>query len=434
MNRTRRLVFLALFAAGLISHGSNSLYSEDEGGPVYLMKITGAIGPVSAGFYVETLRQAEDNFAECLIVELDTPGGLDTSMRDAIKEMMASEVPTVMFVHPSGSRAASAGAFLVLAAHVAAMAPGTNVGAAHPVQLGGGEVDSTMSAKIENDAAAYIKSIAEKKGRNAKWAEDAVRKSISSTAEEALDEGVIDLVSDNLAALMDDLEGMTVETALGAKTLHVKGAKIERVHMGTKKRILSVIADPNIAYILMILGFFGLFFELSNPGAIFPAVVGSICIIVAFFALHTLSANYAGVALIILAMIMFLLEIKVPSHGALTIGAVISMILGSIFLFDYPTTLLRISWSVLIPSVIAITAFFVFAVGKGIRAQSRKPTTGVPGLLDKIGEARTDVDTSGGTVYVAGEHWTAVSDVLISKGQKVRVTDVDRQGVKVIPL
>ncbi|KPJ49491.1 MAG: hypothetical protein AMJ38_03280 [Dehalococcoidia bacterium DG_22] len=388
----KRMIFgvFVLLAPALIALGTGEPCYAEPDGPVYLCKITGAIGPVASGFYTETLRKAEEDMAECLIVELDTPGGLDVSMRDAIKEMMASEVPTVIFVHPSGSRAASAGAFLVLAAHVAAMAPGTNVGAAHPVQLGGGEIDSTMAVKLENDAAAYIKSIAEKRGRNVQWAEDAVRKSISSTAEEALEAGVIDLVSDNLADLLDDLEGMTVETAAGTRTLHVKGAEIERVQMGAKKRILSAIADPNIAYILMIIGFFGIFFELSNPGAIFPAVVGSICLILAFFALHTLSANYAGVALIILAMIMFLLEIKVPSHGALTIGAVMSMILGSIFLFDYPSTLLRISWSVLIPAVVSITLFFVFAVGKGLRAQ-----------------------------------------VPIGKGQKVRVISVDRQGLKV---
>lgn len=433
MNRKTILAVLVLLASALILFGTGGPCHADPG-PVYLCKITGAIGPVASGFYTETLRKAEQDMAECLIVELDTPGGLDVSMRDAIKEMMASEVPTVIFVHPSGSRAASAGAFLVLAAHVAAMAPGTNVGAAHPVQLGGGEVDSTMAVKLENDAAAYIKSIADKRGRNVQWAEDAVRKSISSTAEEALEAGVIDLVCDNLADLMDDLEGMTVETAAGKRTLSVKGAEIKRVQMGAMKRILSAIADPNIAYILMIIGFFGIFFELSNPGAMFPAVVGSICLILAFFALHTLSANYAGVALIILAMIMFLLEIKVPSHGALTIGAVIAMILGSIFLFDYPSTLLRISWSVLIPAVVAITLFFVFAVGKGLRAQRTRPTTGAPGLLDRIGEARTDIDSSGGTVYVAGEHWSAVSDVPVGKGQKVRVVSVDRQGLRVTPV
>jgi membrane-bound serine protease (ClpP class) len=434
MNRRITLAVFVLLTAAVLAIGSGVPCNADDGRPVYIMKITGAIGPVASGFYIETLRRAEKNMAECLIVELDTPGGLDVSMRDAIKEMMASDVPTVMFVYPSGSRAASAGTFMMLAANVAAMAPGTNIGAAHPVQLGGGEVDSTMTHKIENDAAAYIKSIAEKRGRNTRWAEDAVRKSISSTADEALKEGVINLMADNLEDLIDKLDGMEVQMESGTRTLHVKDARVEWVYMGTKKKILSAIADPNIAYILMILGFFGLFFELSNPGAIFPGVVGSICLLLAFYALHTLSANYAGVALIILAMIMFLLEIKVPSHGALTIGAVIAMILGSILLFDYPTTLMRISWSVLIPAVASITLFFVFAVGKGISAQRRTPATGVPGLLDKIGEARTDVDSSGGTVYVAGEHWTATSDVPIGKGRSVRVVSVDRQALKVAPV
>ena len=428
------LAYVAVALAGIaMMMAAGTTSTANPGGPVYLCQIEGAIGPVSTTFYIEALREAEENYAECLIVELDTPGGFDVSMREAIKEMMASEVPTVVYVHPSGSRAASAGAFLLLAAHVAAMAPGTNVGAAHPVQLGGGETDSTMAAKVENDAAAYIKSIADKRGRNAQWAEDAVRKSISSTAEEALEEGVIDLVSPNLAELLDDLHGMEVETAAGTRVLDVKDAAINRISMGTKERILSAIADPNIAYILMMVGFFGLFFELSNPGAIFPGIAGSICIILAFYALHTLSANYAGIALIILSMIMFILEIKVTSYGALTIGAVISLTLGSIFLFDYPRTLLRVSWSVLIPAVIAITAFFVFAVGKGLRIQRKRAASGAPALLDRVGEARSNVDSSGGTVFVAGEHWSAFSDVPIAEGTKVKVVSVDRQGVKVIP-
>ncbi len=427
--------YLALILAGsaiLLFGGAGA--QEETDGPVYVCSIEGPIGPVTSGFYVETLREAEKNMAECLVVELDTPGGFDISMREAIKEMMASEVPTVVFVHPGGSRAASAGAFLLLAAHVAAMAPGTNVGAAHPVQMGGGQVDSTMAEKIENDAAAYIKSIAKKRGRNVEWAEAAVRESKSSTAEEALEAGVIDMVSPNLLQLLEDLDGMEIETEAGTRVLDVKDAVIEHVRMSTKLRFLSAVADPNVAYILMMIGFFGLFFELSNPGAIFPGVAGSICIILAFYALHTLSANYAGVALIVLSMIMFLLEIKVTSYGALTIGAVISLTLGSIFLFDYPKTLLRISWSVLIPAVIATTAFFVFAVGKGIAAQKRRSSTGAPGLIDKIGEARSDVDSTGGTVFVAGEHWSAVSDVPIEKGRRVRVVSVYRQGMKVMPV
>jgi membrane-bound serine protease (ClpP class) len=427
--------YIAMLAAGLtllLAGGSDTAASP--GGPVYLCKIEGAIGPVSTDFYIKTLREAEAEMAECLIVELDTPGGLDVSMRDAIKKMMASEVPTIVYVHPSGSRAASAGAFLLLASHVAAMAPGTNVGAAHPVQMGGGEIDSTMAEKVTNDAAAYIRSIADQKGRNVEWAERAVRESISSTAEEALEEGVIDLVSPNLVSLLDDLDGMEVETAAGTRVLDVKDADVRHISMGAKHRFLSAIADPNIAYILMMVGFFGLFFELSNPGAIFPGIAGSICIIVAFYALHTLSANYAGVALIILAMIMFVLEIKVTSYGGLTVGAVISLLLGSILLFDYPTTLMRVSWWVVIPAVAAITLFFVFAVGKGLSAQRRRPATGGPALLDQIGEARSDIDSSGGTVYVAGEHWNAVSDVPIKAGQKVKVLKVERQGMTVSPV
>jgi len=407
--------------------------ADEPAGTVYICKIQGVIGPVTTEFYIKTLREAEEALAECLIVELDTPGGFDVSMRELIKEMMASDVPTVAYVYPSGSRAASAGAFFLLAAHVAAMAPGTNVGAAHPVQMGGGNVDSTMAAKLENDAAAYMRSIASKRGRNVQWAEDAVRKSISSTAEEALEAGVIDLVCPDLLALLDSLEGMEVETPSGKRTLHVKGAAVKHVTMGAKRRFLSALADPNIAYILMMIGFFGLFFELSNPGAIFPGVAGSICLLLAFYALHTLSANYTGVGLIILSLIMFILEVKVTSYGALTIGAVISMIMGSLLLFDYPTTLLRISWSVLIPAVTAITLFFLFAVGKGLKAQRRRPTVGEPALVDEIGEARSDIDASGGTVFVSGEHWNAVSEVAIPKGRRVRVLSVRRHVLEVAP-
>jgi membrane-bound serine protease (ClpP class) len=431
----RLATYVTIIAAGLaLSLCGGSASKASPGGPVYLCKIEGAIGPVSVDFYMKTLREAEREMAECLIVELDTPGGFDVSMRAAIKEMMASEVPTIVYVHPSGSRAASAGAFLLLAAHVAAMAPGTNAGAAHPVQMGGAEVDSTMGEKITNDAAAYIRSIADKRGRNAEWAEDAVRKSISSTAEEALEQGVIDLVSPNLVTLLDDLHGMEVETAAGVRVLDVKDSDVRHISMGAKQRFLSAIADPNVAYILMMIGFFGLFFELSNPGSVFPGIAGSICIILAFYALHTLSANYAGVALIILAMIMFLLEIKVTSYGGLTVGAVISLLLGSILLFDYPKTLMRVSWWVVIPAVGAITLFFVFAVGKGLSAQRRRPATGGPALLDQIGEARSDIDADGGTVFVSGEHWNAVSDVPISSGQKVKVISVDRHGMKVSPV
>lgn len=427
-------VCAAMIALGMaIVPDGGPATAAGAGGPVYLCKMEGVIGPVSTEFYINTLREAEKENAECIIVELDTPGGFDVSMRVAIKKLMASEVPTVVYVYPSGSRAASAGAFLLIAAHVAAMAPGTNVGAAHPVQMGGGEIDSTMSAKVENDAAAYIRSIADQRGRNAEWAEEAVRESISSTADEALEAGVIDIVTPNLLSLLDELEGMEVETAAGPRVLHVKDADVRHIRMGAKERFLSAIADPNIAYILMMVGFFGLFFELSNPGAIFPGIAGSICIIVAFYALHTLSANYAGVALIILAMIMFLLEVKVTSYGGLTVGAIISLLLGSILLFDYPSTLMRVSWAVMIPAVAAITLFFIFAVGKGLSAQRRRPATGTPALLDKIGDARTDIDSRGGTVFVFGEHWNAVSDVPISKGQKVRVLSVGRQGIKVSP-
>ncbi|NIQ95187.1 MAG: nodulation protein NfeD, partial [Desulfuromonadales bacterium] len=254
-----------------------------------------------------------------MVIELDTPGGLMDSMREIIKAMIGSDVPVVVYVSPGGARAASAGAFITIAAHVAAMAPQTNIGAAHPVAGGGQEMDETMTEKVTNDAVAYIRSLAEKRGRNADWAEDAVRKSISSTEQEALEQNVIDLVSPNLETLLQDIDGRTVETSIGEQTLQTAGASVERREMGLRHRILDVISNPNVAYILMMLGMLGLFFELSNPGSIFPGVIGG-CIILAFYAFQTLPVNYAGLLLILLGIILFILEINVTSFGMLAVG------------------------------------------------------------------------------------------------------------------
>src|SRR3990170_4493303 len=308
---------------------SNLLYTAEEGKHVNIITIDGVIGPVSSRIIVDAIKASVKDGAEALIIELNTPGGLDESMRIIIKEVLNSDIPIIVYVSPSGSRAASAGVFVTLAAHVAAMAPGTNIGAAHPVGIGE-KMDKVMAEKATNDAAAYIKSLAERNGRNAKWAEDAVRKSISATEEEALKEGVIDLVSKDLNSLLSDIDGKKVRTVIGEKVLNTAKANIIREEMGLRHKILNLISDPNVAYILMLLGFYGLFFELTNPGAIFPGVFGGICLILAFYAFQTLPVNYAGLMLIILAIILFLAEIKVVSYGILTIGGVISMILGSV--------------------------------------------------------------------------------------------------------
>lgn len=393
---------------------------------VDLCQVSDAIGPVTAGYMTKAIRMAAEDHAECLIIQLDTPGGLDASMRTVVKEMMSTDVPVVVYVSPAGSRAASAGAFITLAAHIAAMAPGTNIGAAHPVQLGaGGQMDSTMAEKVTHDAAAYIRTIAEKRGRNVTWAEQAVRESVSATETEALHEGIIDLICRDVPALLDSLDGRRVALPIGEKTLHTKGATLKEIPMSLRERILSTLSDPNIAYVLMLLGVYGLLFELSNPGAILPGVVGGICLILAFFAFQTLSVNYAGLLLILFAVILFIADIKMPTHGILTTGGVIAMVLGSTMLFETPDALFRVSWAVIVPAVMITVLFFAFAIGMGLRAQLRRPFTGVLDLMGQIGEARTAIAPKG-TVFVAGEYWRAVAHESIPEGAVIRVIGVDR--------
>ena len=300
-----------------------------------VITVNGVINPASAEYIGKSIKRANEQKAEAVVIELDTPGGLDTSMRDIVKNIIGSEVPVIVYVSPSGARAASAGVFITLAAHVAAMSPGTNIGSAHPVGVGE-KMDKVMSEKVTNDAAAYIKSLAEKTGRNAKWAEDAVRKSVSATEEEALKLKIIDFVSDDLNVLLSTIDGKKVKTVAGERILKTAHVNVVREEMSLRHKILNVITDPNVAYMLMLLGFYGLFFELTNPGAIFPGVMGGICLILAFYAFQTLPVNYAGLLLIILAIILFILEIKIISHGVLTIGGVIAMLLGSLMLFESP--------------------------------------------------------------------------------------------------
>jgi membrane-bound serine protease (ClpP class) len=397
---------------------------------VYVARVEGIIAPSLGDFFVSAIRKAEDGGAHAMIFELDTPGGLDTSMRVIIKEILRSPVPVIIYVSPSGARAASAGAFITIAAHVAAMAPGTNIGAAHPVQMGGGETDEEMTRKIENDAAAYIRGLAERRGRNASWAEDAVRKSVSATATEALNLKVIDLIAENRADLLKKIDGRTVETGAGKITLKTKAAKIVELEMGLRDKVLSVISNPTIAYILLILGMAGLYFELSNPGAILPGVLGGICLILAFYAFQTLPINYAGLLLIILGVILFIAEVKVVSHGILTIGGIAAMILGSLMLIDSPAPFLQISLSAILGVTAATTAFFVFAVGAVFRAHRRQPATGREGLVGQVGVARTRLNPDG-LIFIRGEIWNATCAEGAEPGEQVEVTSVAGLKLKV---
>ncbi len=415
-----RWAFLFLTFVGLLP--SLSVYSSKN--QVNLATYDGIINPVAAEFITSSIAQATKDQAEALVIKLDTPGGLDTSMRIIIKEINASEVPIVVYVAPPGARAASAGVFITMAAHIAAMAPGTNIGAAHPVAMGGGEMDKEMKAKVENDAAAYIKSIAEKRGRNVKWAEEAVRKSVSVPEKEAVALKIVDLVAEDLPSLLKQIDGREVVTGSGKHILKTKDAEVKEVPMGMRLKILNALSDPNIAYILMLLGIYGLIFELSNPGAILPGVVGAICLILAFYAFQTLPVNYAGLLLLILGLIMFIAEIKVPSYGLLTVGGVISMILGSIMLMKADEPFFRISWAVIIPSVATTALFFMFVVGMALRAQRSRPVTGAEGLVGMTVIAQTDIAPHG-RVLLQGELWDAVSDEAIKEGERVQVKAVE---------
>lgn len=421
--KTIFLIFLTLFSFSV----ALSVENRKE---VMVITVSGVINPVSAEFIGKSIKKANEKKAEALLIELDTPGGLDTSMRNIVKDIIGSEVPVVVYVSPSGSRAASAGAFITMAAHIAAMSPGTNIGAAHPVGIGG-KMDKTMTEKATNDAVAYIKSLAGKSGRNVQWAEDAVRKSISSTETEALQLKVIDLITKDISSLLADIDGKKVRTVSGEKILSTRNASVVREESGLRHRILNLISDPNVAYILMLLGFYGLFFELTNPGSLFPGVIGGICLILAFYAFQTLPVNYAGLLLIILAIILFILEVKIISHGVLTIGGIVAMTIGSLMLFESPAPFMKLSLAVILPAVVMTTLFFTILIGLAYKAYKRKPITGAEGLLGSYGIADTDITREGGRVTIHGEIWSSYSEDAIDKGNRIIVEKVSGLKLKV---
>lgn len=392
--------------------------------------VNGAITPPVAEFILQHIAAAGKEGADGLIILLDTPGGLDLAMRDIAKGILNSPVPVLVYVYPSGARAASAGVIITVAAHVAAMAPGTNIGAAHPVGLGGGGGDKTMMEKVANDAAAYVRSIAKIRDRNEDWVEKAVRKSESITAEEALKNNVIDYVATDIRHLLAQAEGKQVVVGDKKKILKTVGAELREKKMGHRQRILTTLSDPNIAYILFLLGLAGLYFEFSHPGAILPGVVGGISLILAFFAMQTLPVNYAAVLLILFGIILFIAEIKVISHGILTVGGIISLAAGSLMLFDSPDPALRVSLEVLVPTLTIVSLFFVGVIYLVIKAQVRKRHTGKEGMIGAEGKAVTDIGAEG-KVMVKGEYWSAYSDVPLKEGTKITVLQVEGLKVKV---
>jgi membrane-bound serine protease (ClpP class) len=399
------------------------------------IKIDGSINPVTADFIRSGIVKASKEKAECLIINLNTPGGLLKSTRVIVSELLESPVPVVVFVSPGGAHAGSAGVFITLAAHIAAMAPGTNIGAAHPVLMQG-QMDTTMNEKSTNDAAAFIRSIAEKRNRNVVWAERAVRRSYSYTETEALQDSVIDFIAKNEKELLAMIDGKPVELNTGVKILKTASVSIEEFKMSTWEKLLDIISDPNIAYILLLLGMYGVLFELYNPGVILPGVVGVIALILAFYSMHTLPVNYAGLALIIFAIILFLLELNIVSHGLLAIGGVISLFLGSMMLFKSGSSLemVKISRTVIIAATAFSAIFFLFVVGFGLKAQKTKVVTGMEGLIGDIAEVLETLSPTG-TIKVQGEIWNAESLAgTIYKGEKVRVKEMKNLKLFVEPI
>lgn len=399
---------------------------------VTVITISKAIGPITTREITSAIKSSQQLKAEALIIELNTPGGQMEATWDIIQAILASDIPIVLYVSPPGSRAASAGVFISYACQLVAMAPQTNIGSAHPVGMGGAQIDSTLSEKITNDAVAKIKTLAKKRNRNAEWAEDAVRKSVSITEFEAKDLNVINYVASDIDQLISDINGDTVDVIDGPRVIDTENAQTEHLSIGFASRVLEVVSDPNIAYLLMAIGMLGIYFELSNPGAILPGVIGGISILLALFSFQALSINIAGVLLIILALILFIVEIKVTSHGLLGIGGVVSLFFGSMMLInttEFPYK--GISLSVIIPTVIVFTLFFFISAYLALKTHRRKITTGIAGLKGEIAVAKTVIDPRGGTVFVHGELWNAVAESEIAKGKRVRIIDVDNMILRV---
>ncbi|HKQ19964.1 MAG TPA: nodulation protein NfeD, partial [Candidatus Eisenbacteria bacterium] len=431
------LVLSLLLLAGAAAHAvaapkSGAAEATKKAAPeIDILTLEGAIQPIAAQVVDQAIDRAERNKREALVIRLDTPGGLDSSMRDIVKRILISDVPVVVYVAPAGGRAASAGTFITLAAHVAAMSPGTSIGAATPVNVGGADVGSKdMGRKVKNDAVSYIRSLAAQRSRNADWAEKAVTEGVSVNETEAIRLHVVDIVARNVDELLLALDGRTVTVAGLTRTIRTKDAVRHEIKPSWRQAFFSKIVDPNVAYILFILGFYGLIFELSNPGAILPGVVGGICILLAFLAFQALPINLTGLALILFAMILFAADVKVQSHGVLSAGGVIALILGSLLLLGGDGGAARVSLWVIGTVVAATIAFFAFVVGAAIRSQRPRPVTGQEGLLGERGTALTDIKPAG-KVFVHGEYWDARSEEPIEEGAPVIVDQVDGMRLRV---
>jgi membrane-bound serine protease (ClpP class) len=398
--------------------------AEDSRPLVIVVDVDGSINPASASYIEKGIKTAEEKHAAALVIRLDTPGGVLTTTKTIVKAMINAKVPVIVYVAPSGSSASSAGALITFCADVAAMAPGTNIGAAHPVTGAGQDISGTMSEKVLNDITAYIRGIVTEKGRNAKWVESTIRESVSATAEEALELNAIDVVAPSLPDLLNKIDGRKIKKLGKVITLKTKNARVEKLRAGLRFKILDAVANPNAAYLLLMAGLLGLMVEFYNPGLIFPGVAGAICLLLGFYAMQQLPVNYVGVMLILLAIVLFILEVKITSFGLLSIGGITCLVLGSVMLFGSGDSAARVSWSVILPTVGVVSTMFIVVMGLAVKAQMRKPQTGEIGLVGEVGVAVTDV-ADGGKVFVHGEYWNARSDTLIPRGERIRVIRVE---------
>jgi membrane-bound serine protease (ClpP class) len=417
----RRIIYL--FAISL----AIAFCAKAQQSPAKVIAITleDNIHSITAEFIINSIERADKEKAELFILQLNTPGGLDQAMRSIITEILNCRTPVVVFVGPSGARAASAGFFILMASDIAVMASGTNTGAAHPVSaIPFVKIENEMAEKVVNDAVAYLKSIADKRGRNTRLAEEAIRKSRSFIAKEALQEGLIDYICQNEEEIIERLNNKSIKKFNGQEIkLSLDNYRIERFELTLRQRILSAISQPFITFILLALALIGLYYEISNPGLIFPGVIGGICLVLVFFAFQVLPINYVGLLLIALAIIFFILEIKITSYGMLTVAGIISLILGSMMLIKSPYPAMRIPLMAIIPIAIAVGLITTFLLRLVYLAHTKPVTTGAAGLLNEIGITRSKIDPEG-KVFVHGEFWKAISNEKIPKGVKVKIVGV----------
>jgi membrane-bound serine protease (ClpP class) len=423
---TRRLVLSAL----VLVCWAAAVFSVERVG---LIKISGAIGPITASYVQRAINLAAQEQYACLIIQLDTPGGLLSSTKEIVQLLLSPKVPTVVYVTPAGATAASAGCFITLAADIAAMAPATSIGAAHPVEMGGGGAiagDSVMKRKLENYASSFIESIASKRNRNVEWAKSSVRESAAITAEKALELKVIDIVAADVPDLLKQLDGRTIR----GKVLHTAGAEIRGVPMLLREKVFQRLWGPEVMYILMLIAIYGIVGELSNPGTVLPAVAGVIALTLALFMSSVLPVNITGVVLIALAIVLFVVDVFAATHGVLTVGGIIAFAIGSIMLFDTGESAFRLSLALIVPATAVTAAFFFFVIGAGLRAQLLPKKTGKEVMKGKTATAETSVDAHGGKVFFEGEYWNAVSDVPVDKGASVEIVGVQGLTLKIKPV